>query len=298
MLHTAVLVDNKDLIRFLPIREGATGRVNLTTIVPDQPNASIEVYIVGARGRTLVHTFSATGLTQVQHPEIILSAFMREDLILTLRVNGEMVARAHVAVPRPRERSRLFLTLAIALICITAIVGIYFLVDLLRDGRGGQTNTRANGPPAAAAESSESTSAVPPKDSEPAVSSDDSSAELEETVWRTEKRWVAYFAAESAFLLPEAAATLDEIVSSYQGLVDGDSKGLLRITGHAALYDDEQSRQQLSVQRADAVASYLSASGVDIAFEAAGVGGTSPVTTAEHEQWLNRRVEIDFSTQE
>lgn len=296
MQYAAVLVDNKDILQFLQIREGTTGRLNLTTIVPEQSRVNIEIYIVDGRRRTHVHTFSASGLTEIRHPEIIVSGYMRSELVLTLRVNGELVSRVSVSAIVQGSRSRLLPLFLISFFVIAAVVGTWFLVDWLRDSA---TTRRLEAAPSASVETdgAEIAPAAPalaePDSTEAASATDESAADAAdvEADLTTDRTWIVYFAAESTVLLPEAVVILDDV--SVKDDVSVTDDVFLRITGHTALYDNEDSRLQLSVERADAVTSYLTARGVNVEIRSNGVGGTQPVTTGRYEQWLNRRVEIE-----
>ncbi|MFZ5798862.1 MAG: OmpA family protein [Thermodesulfobacteriota bacterium] len=65
----------------------------------------------------------------------------------------------------------------------------------------------------------------------------------------------------------------------------------LIVTGHSCIIGPEQINQELSLQRAKAVADLLLAHGFTVA-EASGRGSGSPLTTDPEQYSLNRRVEI------
>jgi outer membrane protein OmpA-like peptidoglycan-associated protein len=65
----------------------------------------------------------------------------------------------------------------------------------------------------------------------------------------------------------------------------------LIVTGHTCIVGSEQINQELSLQRAKAVADLLLASGFTVV-EVSGRGSCSPLTTDPEQFYLNRRVEI------
>jgi outer membrane protein OmpA-like peptidoglycan-associated protein len=106
---------------------------------------------------------------------------------------------------------------------------------------------------------------------------------------------IIYFEPESAFLVTEAQVEIARIAAA---IADEDVKPeLLTAVGHTALFGTAPARLALSEQRAAAVAEELRVRlrelGVtEIEIRERGVGGSAPVTTAQDEQWQNRRVEI------
>lgn len=99
-----------------------------------------------------------------------------------------------------------------------------------------------------------------------------------------------YFEPDTSFLTPAAKEKLAKLAMElrpYEG-------PQVRIRGHCALYGTERGRIELSRQRAREAYSYLREAGwrPQSPPKITGMGGKEPVTTDEHRQYLNRRVEV------
>ena len=296
----AVLVDNREYVRFCPLREGESGLINLTTMLPDQDRAYIEVYFVNGNLREQIHTFHASGIrTGDRRPQIVVSGHVRGDATVTLRVDGELVATESFPVPAAMRRARPgpWIAAAAALVLLAALGwGVWWLgwgADAPRADGGTGT---APEPPAAdaprgepavstgVAESTGSTDepdppALPPTLSDPPI---------------------LYFTPESARLILETRQKLEAVAAAIARweAEGGDPEELaVAAVGHTALFDTEASRLELSRERARAAAGYLAErlSELDVSavgLETSGRGGREPVTRDENAQWRNRRVEI------
>lgn len=108
-----------------------------------------------------------------------------------------------------------------------------------------------------------------------------------ETIRRT-----VYFEPESAALTEESQGVLLQVLNLLTRYEDAK----VEIIGHCALYPTVIERKTLSIERAERVYSFLVTHGwaPEIPPDIRGVGGDRPVTTAEHQQHLNRRVEINI----
>ena len=108
-----------------------------------------------------------------------------------------------------------------------------------------------------------------------------------ETIRRT-----VYFEPESAALTEESRGVLLQVLNLLTRYEDAK----VEIIGHCALYPTVIERKTLSVERAEQVYSFLVTHGwtPEVPPDIRGVGGDRPVTTAEHQQHLNRRVEINI----
>ncbi len=108
-----------------------------------------------------------------------------------------------------------------------------------------------------------------------------------ETIRRT-----VYFKPESAALTEESRGVLLQALNLLNRYADAK----VEIIGHCALYPTVIERKTLSVERAEQVYSFLVTHGwaPEVPPDIRGVGGDRPVTTAEHQQHLNRRVEINI----
>lgn len=288
-----VLVDNKEYVPVSRLREADSGAINLTTMLPDQDQAHIELFFRGPRYLEQIHTFHLSGLHQgPERPRIVVSAHRRDALRVTLRVDGELREEQSFAVPEEVHRiAWLPVILIAAAVLVLAGFGVAAGMGLFsRSGPqarlDGQTISR----------SAEAIDRVitpleeidPVADGEATDSSGEPAAEpipVEQTV---------YFEPESAVLLPEAVALLNETAEL---IAESDAPPALEAVGHTALFGNAPARQQLSEERAAEVARTLRAllaeRGMEnVEISASGVGGSQPVTTAEDEQWRNRRVEL------
>ncbi len=302
----AVLVDNKELVPFSRLREGASGSLNLTTMLPDQDRASVEVHLVNGSESARTHTFQTENLRREgRRPDIVISARVQGKLHVSLRVEGELVGSEAFAIPATMTAFRRGPLIAI-LLALLAVLGLgwgvwwaFSNIDapaprervaeivVLEDAGEARTVSPAEreplvDPPAATAEP------APPAAEPPAT-------ELEVTV---------LFEPERADLLPPATEALDRIAAALQRWesAGADPESMrVELVGHTALYGNERSRVALSDERARAAAGYLRERlrelGIaDVEISVAGRGGREPVTRAEPEQWRNRRVEIDVTT--
>ena len=99
------------------------------------------------------------------------------------------------------------------------------------------------------------------------------------------------FAESSSEFLSSAFPRLDRVVA----LASACRKSRLSITGHTDASGDETWNQQLSLARANAVADYIAASGIDrTRLDVAGVGSVNPIAddSTRYGRSLNRRIEI------
>lgn len=267
----AVLADNDRLVRIAPLREGESGVANLTTVLPSQERAYVEVYFVRGGTREPVHTFYAEKLRQGDpQPRIVVSAHVRGEVTMTLRVDGELIATHSIPIPPVmRVRRRPTLLLALLLFVAAALAfGAWWLTT--RDGRRS-----------------------PEARERPAVEEGRHIAEALDT------RATVHFLPESAELLPEAVEQISAIADRIAGWVDdGGSAESLRIyiEGHTARYGDEASRAELSVARAETVANRLraelGAAGVDTGIQTAGFGAERPIAESRTDEWRNRRARV------
>ncbi|MFW5742970.1 MAG: OmpA family protein [Spirochaetota bacterium] len=288
----AVLVDNREFVRFCPLREGESGLINLTTMLPDQDRAYIEVYFVNGNLREHIHTFHASGIRTGDHkPQIVVSAHVRGGATLTLRVDGELVATEAFSIPAAMRRGRPGPWIAAA--------GVTVLLALL--GWGILWITRGSGPvePSGAAAAASGPGAVVEPEAEPL---DDTALPADPPPLPDDR--TLYFTPESADLIPETRARLDATaVAIAEWVAAGGDPARLTVTaiGHTALYDTKASRLELSRERAQAAAAYLESrlqelGSIGVGIETSGRGGNDPVTREIEAQWLNRRVEIAVHT--
>ncbi len=106
----------------------------------------------------------------------------------------------------------------------------------------------------------------------------------------TRRLATVYFFPEDHLLGRDAQEPLNRILP----VLRENPEWKVTLAGHCALYDDEASRERLSLMRADSVYVYLRDRGWRPASEPEriGYGGKRPVTRDRQNQYLNRRVEI------
>lgn len=285
-----VLVDNREYVPVSRLRESQGGTLNLTTMLPDQDHASIELFFRGARYLEHIHTFHLDHLRKAsQRPRIILSADVRGLVHVTLRVEGEIREERSFEIPAEVHKRRLWPVL-LALLLILAAAGATALAiqsPFTRDI-------------AAAADlrlpTSGSRSIPGAVDLDQALSREQTGASAREPEAEAlTVETIIYFEPESALLLPEAEA---QVASLAQRIADSDAMPpALVARGHTALFGNAGARLTLSRERANAVSQALlrelGERGIDtVTIEVEGLGGAEPVTRRASEQWRNRRVEL------
>ncbi len=294
----AVLADNDRLVRIAPLREGESGVVNLTTMLPSQERAYVEVYFVRDRTREPVHTFYADKLGQGDpQPQIVVSAHVRGEVTMTLRVDGELIAAHSTPIPpamRVHRRSTLLLALLL-LIAAALAFGAWWLAtgDGWLTTRDGRPSSEARSPAARSPE------VRPPAPTPPAARELPAVAASRDVADALDARATVHFLPESAELLPEAVEEIATIADRIAGWIDGGGSAeslRIEVEGHTAHYGNEASRVELSIARAQAVAdrlrAELDAEGVDMRIQTAGYGAERPVTQSRTDEWRNRRVRI------
>ena len=308
----AVLVDNKELVRFVPLREGESGVLNLTTMLPDQAQAYVEIYFVRGALQEHVHTFHARGIrTGEPRPQIVVSGHVRGDATVTLRVDGELISTTTIPIQEEMQRPRTlpWIVAAAAVVIALAVgAGIWWAASGRAFGR------EADAPPTASREqptrsreqsgtADDQTDTVSePADqgsSEPEGATGTSSPDPEPPA-RIGLDLTLYFLPEQATLIPATRSELDATAEAINEWVaaGGDAARLtVELVGHTALYGTQASRLELSRERSRVAASYLRTeleergiTGVGLRSE--GRGGREPVTRDESEEWRNRRVEL------
>jgi outer membrane protein OmpA-like peptidoglycan-associated protein len=330
-------------VPFIRLQEGESGVLNLTTMLPNQERAYVEVYFVHGPRRRRIHTFHANKIPVYDsRPQIVVSAHVRGDATVSLRIDGELIASETFPIPAEMRAARPWPWIAgiAALLLVAGLaIGVWWL-----SGSGWGTLARSDAPagtepltdPEAVAERSSDLSkprttrseppttrqqdtgptaeggpqlepeeTTPPGDTDSGMDEGDAPGEApterpapgpgllaEETT--------VYFEPESAQLSPqtrERLTVIADMIADWIASGGAPSDVAVAAEGHTALYDTEQSRLELSRERARAVAEYLTAAlavadvtGVRIT--TIGRGGKEPITRSEPRQWRNRRVEI------
>lgn len=280
----AVLADNDRLVRIAPLRQGESGVVNLTTMLPSQERAYVEVYFARGRMREPAQTFYAENLRPGDpQPQIVVSAHVRGEVTVTLRVDGELVATNSIPIPAAMRIGRRRPVLLLAL--------LFFIAAAL--AVGAWWVARGEGWPAA----HDGRPSTPVRS--PAARELPGVQETRDTAEALDVRATVHFLPESAELLPEAVEEITAIADRIAAWVDGSGRAeslRIDVEGHTAEYGSEVSRMALSAARAEAVARHLraelEAAELDIPVRTAGYGAARPVTQSRADEWRNRRARI------
>ncbi len=299
----AALVDNSTLVRIAKLREGGSGRLDLTTMLPAQEQARVDVYFQRGSAQHLMHTFSVDNLRRdTPPPAIQVSASVgNAAAALSLRVDGALVSSRTCPIPASvHDGARRPFVAAAAAILVLAGLGVGVWIAASPQVRAA---AQADAWPRAVAVWAPP--AMPIDDGGPQPKAVEPVEHRSVPVSGLSVRSVAFFPPESAELLPAAANVLELLVDSVDDWVGiGGDRGSIAIaaTGHTARYGTEESRLDLSRRRAEAALRYLRMSletrGVSrLRTTASGRAAHEPVTDAADEEWRNRRVEIRIETE-
>jgi outer membrane protein OmpA-like peptidoglycan-associated protein len=326
--HIAVLIDHHHLVRLVPLVRGATGKLNLTTILRHQPRAIVELFLVSGTQRTPLHVFETDAYDAAgQRPSLVLSAHVRERVEITLRVNGEAVAAVVKDLRTSRGGAPVVWILG-AFLIVAAVLGALRLWGPLRPA-GPPEEVRSAAPePSAARDDAAPEPSAPRDDAEPAPAARDvppattpeadaapaptagagdappaPPQDVAETPERPDAmaafpvEAVVHFDPDSAELVPAARQELDRLAQLVRDAASADGAITVTASGHTAPFPTAAWRERLSGERAAAVAAYLQARLPDATAETEARGSTQPVTWESDEQWRNRRVEIQITLQ-
>ncbi|TVQ25008.1 MAG: hypothetical protein EA382_07715 [Spirochaetaceae bacterium] len=293
----AVLVDNRELVRIARLRHGAGGALNLTTMLAGQDQAVVHVYVRSPKVRERIHTFHLRDLTsRPERPRIVVSAHVRDDVTVALRVNGELREERRIAIPDDALRPAVAGWLVLALLILLLAAGTIWWVSRGRDQTApGFTAAMRDRivtvltPTAALPDVSGSPGDAVRAFDQPTQADAEVQADAEAEADAITRRWTIYFEPDSAVITDDARRRVDELAAEIAG---SHTPRTIEITGHTALFGSEASRIDLSVRRADAIAQVLSAVIDDGELTVVGAGGTDPVTFDPDRQPENRRVEI------
>lgn len=297
-MHVAVLVDHTRLATLLRLRPGASGRLNLTTILPHQARMRVELFIVSGRTRKPLHTFDVRRPdTDAPRPMIVLSGHVRGEFNANLRINGEKVATFSKRIALERRLAPVLWPIAL-LVLAGATYGGFQL--------WGRHASEAQQHPGSDAQSERSSVETELPESDPTVDgnrADTAKPEVDAAEPRGDDTPVAtpagatfedvtiYFDPDSAELTAEARARLDELATRI-----GDAASELTVSGHTAVFPTARWRSELSAARAQAVAAYLQARLPQTRVDLVARGGQDPVSLELDQQWQNRRVVISRPT--
>ena len=299
----AVLVDSRELVGFAGLREGDSGVLNLTTMLPDQDRANIEVYLVNGSRSERIHTFRASEIRRGKpRPQIVISAHVRGRLTVTLRIDGELIASEHFDVPTEMTAfrwGRLIAALLIVLAIAGLASGVWWLVS-----RGPLSYARPPEPLAPPRIARPATAEPLPATAEPQPAPEIAPPlEPEEARAALSIESTELFDPDSAEILSETRSAIYEIadrIARWTAAGGAPESIDVRVEGHTALYGNEQLRAALSRRRAEAAAeelrNRLASLGITVGgISATGRGGREPVTLVEADQWRNRRVEFSVT---
>jgi outer membrane protein OmpA-like peptidoglycan-associated protein len=277
MAIICVVVDNKRRELLLPISEGASGSLPLTTIRSDQDCALIEVVADDAgRGRAL-YTLRLNKLVTPK-PEIDVRGRIHSDTLhLEFDVQGKTRHRKAIKLGSSSRHGWLFVP-ALLLVCA---IGLFFVSRTVR---------APDSPREPAIQAAVRSVSLSQRESEPPAlaASQDDDRDAGRIVALEPNKASVYFLPDSAVLTDEAKAVLDTLL---RGLT---FKEGLRIVGHCALAGTERGRIDLSIRRARSVQDHLLAGGWPSNNQPtiSGLGGSDPATRDPERQHLNRRVDI------
>ena len=307
------------------------GSIDLTTLADNQKKALIRVFLFEKHKKTLVHTIELSPLPRkpAGKPRITCRGEFTSNrfLHITVSLEGKNLYTGDVDVKKYRKRGGWWL---IPLFLIIAGGGIAAALVMTGDNREdgkmkGLLDTERPEPESISETSEKSTEqerAAPAAETETEDSGVEAAERQQTAVQQPEQQTAAVEAEqedetrtspgtvetavvdvqkELVYFLPESPVLLDAAKKTLQELRDqmrNTNAKIRAIEGHCALFDTEESREQLSEKRAENVYDYLQQIGAPFSEnpEIRGFGGREPVTRSIERQELNRRVEIIIET--
>lgn len=310
MFSIGVEIEHKKYARLIHSDGPASGTLDLTTLADFQKRAIIRLFLFRKnRPKVLLKEIVLDRLPQKPAGDIriILSGELRgkKNLVITIRHGGQTVHTSTVPLKESLRRGALWLIIPIAVIAAGLI--LFFSLcspqkyqaapseeppeerfDAVAEvqpeiGRGDGDDTEYETEDDAGAASDGTEQPAVPEQAADSGQTDETAVPRTDTV-------TVYFEPNSARLVEDARETLDALVS----LLEEYREISVSIDGHCALRGSEQGRIELSEDRSREVRRYLLQQGWNPEAEAdvEGHGGLQPVTEAEADQYLNRRVEI------
>jgi len=324
MEEICVVIDNQRYQPLLPVSDGASGRLPLTTMRQDQRAARVQVYRTGSRTPSALYTVDIEGIEGAK-PELDVRGWIRAGVLhLEFDLQGTTINRKSIRLRR--HSADRWWVLIPAVLVVASIVLLILPHKETPSAVGPSTSSRTEpsrpglvpsevsrheqtGSPSSAPEqrslqapddaggASDTLApgaAVSPNPAESATAAPGPSTE-EDSPGVSESPVIGVAQSATVYFQPDVATLTGEARELLDGLLPGLRADIRWVfTGHCALAGTERGRRDLSVERAEAVYAYLLEKGWDPEEEpvVAGVGGAQPVTTDPARQYLNRRVEI------
>lgn len=306
-----VRIENKSLVPFFNLDKDRKRSLSLTTLKDGQRTAVVTIYRKDRNGREIAlkqYTVSPLPLGKAGEPKIFLESrkIGPRSVEIQLHLNRRRIASDSFKLP---GKGGIWWWLLGALLAL--LLGLLAFILLrpapLPEGSAApapQTTSAAESQPEATPEPEPPPKPEPESESDtpaPAETTEEASTtkieRLEESPPETEEsgspelveplRRTVYFEPDNALLTEEARSVLASLVVDLEEYSDL----RIRVRGHCAVRGTEEGRQELSEQRAENTADYLRTRGLRVE-NSRGLGAEEPITLAEDDQYLNRRVEI------
>lgn len=312
-----VEIEHQHYALFLDLQKDVQNELDLTTISDNQKKAAIKVYMFSGGKKIPVKEIVISPLPPKPAGEIKITLKGRLEkkrhLRLAVLFGKKQVHTSSTDLNKYRNKRSLWWIPVLLFVILGAAAGVVFGTGIT--GRQAETAGAAieNGKERAPASEKKTSKTVKtdekktvqeteadeakekkaaedtattesPETAETAV--EEPSPEIPaETVQRT-----VYFQPESASLTRETRSALLQVLE----LLNRYKDAKVEIIGHCALFPTEIERKTLSLERAEAVYTFLVTNGwkPEIPPDIRGLGADSPAASGEHRQHLNRRVEI------
>lgn len=312
-----VEIEHQHYALFLDLQKDVQNELDLTTISDNQKKAAIKVYMFSEGKKIPVKEIVISPLPPKPAGEIKITLKGRLEkkrhLRLAVLFGKKQVHTSSTDLNKYRNKRSLWWIPVLLFVILGAAAGVVFGTGIT--GRQAETAGAAieNGKERAPASEKKTSKTVKtdekktvqeteadeakekkaaedtattesPETAETAV--EEPSPEIPaETVQRT-----VYFQPESASLTRETRSALLQVLE----LLNRYKDAKVEIIGHCALFPTEIERKTLSLERAEAVYTFLVTNGwkPEIPPDIRGLGADSPAASGEHRQHLNRRVEI------
>jgi len=310
-------------VGLLPLKKGASGTLNLTTITPYQKKAIIKLFIETNWEKKLLREIELKNLPAREHPEILLQGNCNgATLSLSVYLEGKFYTRSEVKL-KEIKTTRIFALALLGIVLVLLLIFLFFfgfppglpvtggitsIGEATQDIAGSSSEELAGGKKEIKSPDGKENSTLGAGEIAKKEEKKSPAPLAEETVNQKEEKTQApmageipapqkdiiYFKPDDPNLTPETMQYLKErilpVLKNYQG------NARVVISGHCALYGTERGRMELSLKRAENVKNYLLQLGWNPEEEPQilGLGGKKPVTRNPDNQHLNRRVEIEI----
>jgi outer membrane protein OmpA-like peptidoglycan-associated protein len=278
----------------------------LTTITEHQSTAIIHIYIKTPENKKLLCTETINGITSRQGapPAIdVLTKISRNHLHYRISLNGRIFTENQRKIGNNRQ----WLPFVIILLFVAAAAAALLFIFL--PGRSGrppddsqnrqtQEIKEVQPPPSPPEQKKDAIIAEPIAEKEPEAPTPVLENEPVVSWYESEifDKYSVFFSPDSAALTNTALSNLSTFISSLPAGDDFEEGFFeLAVRGHCAKYGTEEGREDLSRERALNVTNFLRNKwGIEADYTTSGAGASEPVSLAQDEQHLNRRVDIDI----